>query len=107
MSFTIFFAAPTHIVARIAARFDKRWIDGFIDGLAVVTRGFANAWDTIADRGIVDGFVNLFASWMYALGVWLRIIQTGHLHQYVVFIVIGTISLFVLISFFWNPTLAG
>ena len=33
-------------------------------------------------------------------------IQTGRIRQYVMFIVIGAVAIFVLISFFWSPTLA-
>ena len=33
-------------------------------------------------------------------------IQTGRIRQYVMFIVIGAIAIFALISFFWSPTLA-
>jgi len=47
------------------------------------------------------------AGWFYDLGVWLRVFQTGRLRQYVMFLVIGAIAIFVLISFFWSPSLAG
>ena len=60
----------------------------------------------VADRTLVDGFVNLFAAWTYSLGVSLHAIQTGRIRQYVMFIVIGAVAIFVLISFFWSPTLA-
>jgi NADH-quinone oxidoreductase subunit L len=98
---------PAHVIAGFCAGIDKRWIDGLIDGTANVTRRFAALWDRVADRTIVDGFVNLFAGWFYAVGVWLRVFQTGRLRQYVMFIVIGVIAVFVLISFFWSPSLAG
>ena len=32
--------------------------------------------------------------------------QTGRVRQYVMFLVIGSIAVFVLISFFWSPSLA-
>jgi NADH:ubiquinone oxidoreductase subunit 5 (subunit L)/multisubunit Na+/H+ antiporter MnhA subunit len=101
------FVRPAHVVSRITARFDRRIIDGFIDGLAAVTRWFSRRWDAIADRTLVDGLINLFANWTYALGLSLRTVQTGRLRQYVMFIVVGTIAIFILISFFWNPSLAG
>ena len=66
----------------------------------------ARAWDLIADRTVVDGFVNLFAAWTYSLGVSLHAIQTGRIRQYVMFIVIGAVGIFMLIAFFWSPTLA-
>lgn len=103
------FVQPTLVISRLIANFDKRVIDWFLDGTATATVWFSRAWDLIADRGIVDGSVNLFAGWMYSLGLSLRSVQTGQIRQYVMFIVIGAIAIFVLISFFWSPTptLAG
>jgi len=37
----------------------------------------------------------------------LHALQTGRIRQYVLFIVVGAIAIFVLISFFWSPSLAG
>jgi NADH-quinone oxidoreductase subunit L len=101
------FVRPTHAVARLAAAIDRRWIDGLIDGSARFTRGLALVWDRLADRLLVDGSVNLFAGGVYGLGVWLRGVQTGRLRQYVLFVAIGTLAIFVLISFFWGTSWAG
>jgi len=98
------FVAPTMVLSRFIAAIDRRWIDGLIDGTARFTRGFSVFWDRVADRTIVDGLINLVASWTYSTGLWLRGLQTGRLRQYVMFIVIGTISIFVLISFFLMMT---
>jgi NADH:ubiquinone oxidoreductase subunit 5 (subunit L)/multisubunit Na+/H+ antiporter MnhA subunit len=98
------FVQPTLVVSRLIANFDKRVIDWVLDSTALATVWFARAWDLIADRGIVDGLVNLFAAWTYSLGLSLRSVQTGQIRQYVMFIVIGAIAIFVLISFFWSPT---
>jgi hypothetical protein len=46
--------------------------------------------------------VNATARWIHSTGVRLRGVQTGRLRQYVMLIVVGTVGLFVLISFFWN-----
>jgi NADH-quinone oxidoreductase subunit L len=51
--------------------------------------------------------VNLLAAWTYSLGVSLHAIQTGRIRQYVLFIVIGALAIFLFISFFWSPTLAA
>ena len=83
------FVQPTFIISRLIAGFDKRWIDGFLDGLARSCVWFAKTWDLIADRTVVDGFVNLLAAWTYSLGVSLHAIQTGRIRQYVMFIVVG------------------
>ncbi len=101
------FVRPAHVIAGWAAAVDRKWIDGLIDGTANTTRKFAAIWDRAADQTVVDGFVNSFARWTYAVGVSLRVFQTGKLRQYVMFIVIGAIAIFVLISFFWSPSVAG
>jgi len=101
------FVRPAHAVANCAAVFDRKWIDGFIDGLARVTCAFAKFWAWLADTTLIDGFIDGLAAWTYTVGLALRRVQTGRLRQYVMFIVIGAVAIFILISFFWNPTLAG
>lgn len=100
------FIQPTMVVSRLIASFDKRWIDGFLDGVARTGVSFSRMWEFIADRTIVDGFVNLLAAWTYSLGTSLHSLQTGRIRQYVMFIVIGAVAIFFLISMFWSPTLA-
>jgi NADH-quinone oxidoreductase subunit L len=100
------FVKPTMVVSRLIASFDKQWIDWLLDNLARGTVRFARWWEFIGDQSLVDGFVNLLAGWTYSLGLSLRGVQTGRIRQYVMFIVIGAIALFALISFFWSPTLA-
>ena len=51
--------------------------------------------------------VNVVARWTHSVALSLRGAQTGRLRQYVMFIVVGTVGLFVLISFFLKSTLAG
>ena len=101
------FIKPTHVVSRFISSIDRHWIDWLIDNTARVTRQFSTFWAWLSDTAIVDGFVDLFAGWTYSLGVALRSVQTGRVRQYVMFIVIGAVAIFILISFFWNPTLAG
>jgi NADH:ubiquinone oxidoreductase subunit 5 (subunit L)/multisubunit Na+/H+ antiporter MnhA subunit len=104
--YDFFFVQPALIISRVISGIDKRLIDGFLDATARSTVWFSNKWDLIADRTLVDGLANLAANWTYSLGLSLRAIQTGRIRQYVVFIVVGAIAIFVLISFFWSPTLA-
>jgi NADH-quinone oxidoreductase subunit L len=99
------FVQPTHLISRFIAGIDKVWIDGLIDFLARLTVWFSDGWDLIADRGLVDGTANLLAAWTWSLGNSLRAVQTGRVRQYVLFIVVGAIAIFVLISFFWSPSL--
>jgi NADH:ubiquinone oxidoreductase subunit 5 (subunit L)/multisubunit Na+/H+ antiporter MnhA subunit len=98
---------PMHLAARVIAAFDRGCIDRLIDGLAWGMCWLSSTWEWAADQMVVDGLVNLFASWMYGIGVALREVQTGRIRQYVMFIIVGAIALFLLISFFLNPTLAG
>ena len=59
--------------------------------------------DDWIDRIFVDGLVNLLGPLdRTASGLWLRTLQTGNLRQYVMFIVVGTVALFVLVSLYWN-----
>jgi NADH:ubiquinone oxidoreductase subunit 5 (subunit L)/multisubunit Na+/H+ antiporter MnhA subunit len=101
------FFRPTHVVSGMIARFDRNWIDWFVDGSARVTRRFAFAWERVADQTIVDGFVNLFAGWMYSLGLSSRRVQRGSLREYVLFIAVGLLVVFVLISVFRVSAVAG
>jgi NADH-quinone oxidoreductase subunit L len=100
------FVRPSLGIARMVAGFDRNGIDWLIDKVASTTKSFAFAWDYIADRSLVDGFVNRLAEWTYATGLTLRSVQTGRIRQYVMFIVIGAVAMFVLISL-WTTSLAG
>jgi NADH-quinone oxidoreductase subunit L len=100
------FVRPAHTIAGLAAGCDRRWIDWFVDGLATVTRKFSVVWDRVVDQSFIDGLANQLARWTYAGGSRLRAVQTGRIRQYVMFIVVAAVALFILISF-WNSTLAG
>ena len=52
----------------------------------------------VGDRWIIDNCVDTVAEKTWDLGLSLRSIQTGRLRQYVMFIVVGTIVLFVVAS---------
>ena len=101
------FIRPTHVVSGWVSGIDRNCIDRLIDGLAATTRRFSIFWAWLADGKIVDGFVDGLAAKTHSLGLSLRAVQTGRIRQYVMFIVIGAVAIFILISFFWNPTLAG
>ncbi len=105
--YEIIFIRPAHVVARLAAGVDKNAFDRLIDGTATFVRGVSDQVDRSIDRPVVDGLANKLAQWTYSLGLGLRVAQTGSIRQYVMFIVVGTAALFLLVSFFWNPTWAG
>jgi len=95
------FVRPTLFFSKLVARIDRAVIDWLIDNTARGTVRISKVDDQIIDRTFVDGLVNLTGNWIFSLGVWLRRFQTGRLRQYVTFIVVGTVALFVLISF-WS-----
>ncbi len=76
-------------------------IDRIINGCALAVRGVSMIDDTI-DRLFVDGLVNWMARVVHSTGLSMRRIQTGRLRQYVMFVVVGTVALFIIVSFFWN-----
>jgi len=100
------FVQPAHVLARCVAGIDKNWIDGLIHRLAAFTVWISNVWDYWVDRSAVDGFANVLAGWLYSFGLQLRALQTGRVRQYVMFIVLGALAVFVLVSFFWNSAAA-
>jgi NADH:ubiquinone oxidoreductase subunit 5 (subunit L)/multisubunit Na+/H+ antiporter MnhA subunit len=101
------FVKPALVIARCVSAIDKKYLDGLIDGSAKCTRRISGLWDTIIDRGLVDGSINMFGGWIYSIGLWLRGLQTGRLRQYVMFIAVGTVAVFILASFLWSIAIAG
>ncbi len=93
------FIRPTIFCGRCVAQFDQRGIDWMINGLASCTRTFTSGFDRWIDKIFVDGFVNWVAARTFAIGIWLRKPQTGRLRQYVVFIVIGTMAMYIVATF--------
>ena len=98
---------PSHLLAKFIAWLDTGCIDNLINGLANSVRRFCHYWNIWIDQWVVDGRIDSFARWVYRTALSLRSLQTGQLRQYVLFIVIATVALFILVSFFWNYTLAG
>ena len=97
---------PTLGLARFVAAIDTQLIDRFINSLAWIARQIAivDAW---FDRVIVDGIVNVAGSVTWKAGLELKRIQTGNLRQYVMFIVVGTVAIFVLATLLFRTSFAG
>jgi proton-translocating NADH-quinone oxidoreductase chain L len=96
------FVRPTHAISGfIAHTLDRGLIDGFINSLAYVYRGLAAVVSVGGDRWIIDNFVDTVAAKTWGLGLSMRSIQTGRLRQYVMFIVVGTVVLFIVASLWW------
>jgi NADH-quinone oxidoreductase subunit L len=104
--YELIFIRPLLWIARAVGNVDTKGIDFVADSLARATKGIAYVDDWI-DRLFVDGAVNLIADRTYRVGLWLRVIQTGNLRHYVMYIVVGTVALFVLMSVYWNYAVAG
>jgi NADH:ubiquinone oxidoreductase subunit 5 (subunit L)/multisubunit Na+/H+ antiporter MnhA subunit len=100
------FVQPVLFISRRVAQFDRVVIDGIVNGLALLARGIA-AVDDVLDRYLIDGLANGTAGLTYAIGLWFRGAETGKLRQYVMFIVIATVTLFLLVTVYLSSTLAG
>ena len=105
--YQLLFVRPLFAVSQLAARCDTKVIDGIIHALASFTRVISQLQDNLVDRRVVDGLVNLVGRRTWDVGLSLRAVQTGRLRQYVMFIVIGTVALFLIISFVRSYATAG
>ena len=102
------FVRPTHAVSGFIARtLDRGIIDSIIHALAWTYRGLAVVVAYVGDRLIIDNTVDTFAEKTWDAGLALRTVQTGRLRQYVMFIVVCTIVLFVVATLWWNYAIAG
>ncbi len=100
------FVVPTLRLARLVSGIDKIFIDGLINGLAWAARQVAGI-DAWFDRTVVDGLVNAAGRITWNTGIEMRRLQTGRLRQYVMFIVVGTVAIFVLATLLFRTSLAG
>src|SRR5439155_24705659 len=81
-------------------------IDGTEDGAAKVTVQISRL-DGRFDLGIIDGVLNLTGRVIYAVGGWLRTVQTGYIRSYVLFLVLAAIAIFAILSYFVAMAVAG
>ena len=100
------FVKPVLGIASLASGVDRGIIDRIIDGVAWTARQLAGI-DAWIDRTLVDGLVNATANATWNAGLELKKLQTGRLRQYVMFIVVGTVALYVLASMLLSSSLAG
>jgi NADH-quinone oxidoreductase subunit L len=90
--------AGTLFFSRISSLFDRRIIDGFVNGVASVTAGFSFGNGKF-DLRIIDGFLNLFADAFARAGAILRRIQTGQVQNYILMALFAVILLFLIQQF--------
>ena len=100
------FVLPTLWVARFISAIDTQIIDRFIHSLAWIAKRIASI-DAWFDRVVVDGIVNLAGRATWKAGLELKRMQTGSLRQYVMFIVVGTVAIFVLATLLFRTSFAG
>ena len=97
------FVRPTHVVSGFIARtLDRGIIDSILHACAWIYRGLSIFVAFVGDRLIIDNSVDTFAAKTWDAGLALRSVQTGRLRQYVMFIVVCTIVLFLVATLWWN-----
>ncbi len=98
--YDVMFVRPVHIVAGWCIMIDRRILDGFLHSTSKLAVDVSR-WDRKFDENIVDGLVNLVADVTFAVGRSLRRVQTGQLREYVRFLAVGVLVLFVLLYLFF------
>ncbi len=97
------FVRPTMLISKfIALWLDRGLIDTILHGLAYLCRGVAAFISVVGDRWFIDNSVDTLAEKTWDLGLSLRSVQTGRLRQYVMFIVVCTIALFIITTLWWQ-----
>jgi NADH-quinone oxidoreductase subunit L len=87
---------PTLKIAAILDTVDRRWIDGFLHGIAYVQVTIASLTGWF-DRAIVDGIVGGFVSIAQGTGSLIRSFQEGKIQLYVLWS-----SLAIIIFLIWT-----
>ena len=85
---------PALALASLASNFDRWIIDGIVNGSAFVT-ALLSRLEGVFDNIAVDGLVNWTARGVYFVGDWGRGIQTGRLRNYLMFLAVALVGLFV------------
>jgi len=94
--YDILFVRPVHVVARGCTWIDKNCFDALLHFLSRFTVRVSN-WDRFIDEKFVDGTVDFIGSLTTSVGTALRVVQTGKLRQYIMFIAVGLMALFVVL----------
>ncbi len=97
--YDVMFVRPVHIVARWCTAIDKHAFDGFLHFMARLAV-LVSKWDRIFDEQIIDAFVNRLADVTQSTGRIFGYLQTGRLRQYVMFIVVGVVGIWLVVQFF-------
>ncbi|MBN2578667.1 MAG: NADH-quinone oxidoreductase subunit L [Pirellulales bacterium] len=93
------FVRGSLVAAWATAAVDRYVIDGLADNSARAVALCARLDDWF-DRRVVDRLIDRLAGFTYAAGLRLRRLQTGNVRQYVMLLAVGTVVLFMLMSFY-------
>jgi NADH-quinone oxidoreductase subunit L len=104
--YSVMLVRPALVVAQWCKWFDLNVIDGVLHFVARTTVRVSR-WDGRFDNGVVDGLVNLVGNATHSIGAGLRGVQTGSLRNYVLFLVLAAVGIFVLLSYFVTMAAAG
>jgi len=84
--------------SRFLAAFDIKVIDGFVNGVARLTKSLARIQGSVDLRG-VDGIVNFVGRSVKYAGAQLRGLQTGNIQNYILMALFAAVLLFVIQQF--------
>jgi NADH-quinone oxidoreductase subunit L len=104
--YSVLVVRPAMVVARAFRWFDLTCIDGALHGTARGTMAVSTAHGAF-DRWFIDWLVNLVARVTRAVGNSLRVVQTGYLRSYVLFLALAAAGLFVLLAWLVSSAKAG
>ena len=97
--YDVMWVRPVHVVSSWCSAFDREVLDRFLNWLAKATVS-VSSWDRRFDEAVVDRVVNVVGEATYSMGSTLRYWQTGRLRQYVMWIAVSVVSLFILLFVF-------
>lgn len=89
---------PVVVLGRLFAAFDHKFLNTTVDTIAHISLMVAKG-HRFFDTYFIDWLVNVTASSIYRMGDSLRAMQTGFVRSYVLFLAIGAIAIFVLLSY--------
>jgi NADH-quinone oxidoreductase subunit L len=95
--YSVLLVRPALVISAWCRAFDTYVIDGVLHGAAR-----ALVWSSWlsgrADHGIVDGIANWISRVCYRAGLYLRSVQTGYLRNYVLFLVLAAVCIWILLA---------
>jgi NADH:ubiquinone oxidoreductase subunit 5 (subunit L)/multisubunit Na+/H+ antiporter MnhA subunit len=100
------FVRPILRISGWVAACDKNGLDWVADNLARAVTACARL-DNWIDRIFVDRLIDLAAGGTYAVGIWLRRVQTGNLRQYIMLLVLCLVALFIAMNVYQDFSIFG